>query len=119
MILDTILLTLAEIASTKESGVAILPEMRITLEQGAYPEAHNPYPVSGYDLQLSGNVDYAVIMYDDVKDFKSGSDCHTLSHQELIYGLLRPHACSWCIQRGCILYCRRSPVPIWGQMPES
>lgn len=111
MVLDTILLTLAEITLTKESGVVILPEMRITLAQEVHSGAHTPHPVSGYDLELSGNVDYAVVVYDDVKDYKSGSDYHTLSLQELIYGLLRPHAFSWGIQRGCIQYCKRSPVP--------
>lgn len=54
MILDAILLALAEIASTQKRGVAILPEMRIA--QGDGVQVSNP--VSGYELWLSGNVDY-------------------------------------------------------------
>ncbi|KAF8068651.1 hypothetical protein FPV67DRAFT_1780144 [Lyophyllum atratum] len=66
MILDAILLALAEIASTQKSGVAILPEMRTA--QGDGVQIY--HPVSGYILWLSGNVDYAVIEYDDVRDYK-------------------------------------------------
>ncbi|GLB44047.1 hypothetical protein LshimejAT787_1502310 [Lyophyllum shimeji] len=66
MILDAILLALAEIASTQKSGVAILPEMRIAQGDGVQIS----HPVSGYELWLSGNVDYAVIEYDDVRDYK-------------------------------------------------
>jgi hypothetical protein len=75
MILDAILLALAEIASTRTRGIAILPEMR--LAQG--DEVQISHPVSGYELWLSGNVDYAVIEYEDVKDYKGESDHHTLS----------------------------------------
>lgn len=66
MILDAILLALAEIASTQKRGVAILPEMRIA--QGDGVQVSNP--VSGYELWLSGNVDYVVIEYEDVRDYK-------------------------------------------------
>ena len=66
MILDAILLALAEIASTQKRGVAILPEMRIAQGDGVQIS----HPVSGYELWLSRNVDYAVIEYEDVRDYK-------------------------------------------------
>jgi hypothetical protein len=61
MILDAILITLAEIASTEQRGVAILPEMRIAQGDGV----QIAHPDSGYELWLSGYVDYAVIEYDN------------------------------------------------------
>ncbi|KAF8141943.1 hypothetical protein EV363DRAFT_1392347 [Boletus edulis] len=67
MILDAILLALADISSTKQRGIAILPEMRIA--QGDGVQISNP--ISGYELWLSGHVDYAVIEYEDVRDYKS------------------------------------------------
>jgi len=66
MILDAILLALAEIVSTEKSGVAILPEMRIASGDGVQIS----HPISGYELWLSGNVDYAVLEYEDVRDHK-------------------------------------------------
>ncbi|KIJ42161.1 hypothetical protein M422DRAFT_60388 [Sphaerobolus stellatus SS14] len=66
MVLDSILLALAEIISDKQRGVAILPEMRIAQGDGV-PITH---PVSGYELWLSGSVDYAVIDYEDMRDYK-------------------------------------------------
>jgi len=66
MILDAILLALAEIASTQQKGVAILPEMRIAPGDGVQVS----HPISGYELWLSGNVDYAIIEYEDVMDNK-------------------------------------------------
>lgn len=68
MILDAILLALAEIASAEQRNVAILPEMRIAQGDGV----QIIHSVSGYELWLSGNVDYAVIEYEDVKDYKGG-----------------------------------------------
>jgi hypothetical protein len=47
-----------------KGGVAILPEMRIAQGDGVQIS----HPVSRYELWLSGNVDYAVIEYDDVGD---------------------------------------------------
>lgn len=114
MILDAILLALAEIASTKKSGVAILPEMRIAQGNGVQIS----HPVTGYELWLSGNVDYAVIEYDDVRDYKGGSEYYTLSLHELLHGLLRPFARPWWIQRGRIHDCKRPPTPGRGQTPE-
>ncbi|KIM38265.1 hypothetical protein M413DRAFT_20101 [Hebeloma cylindrosporum] len=67
MILDAVLLALAEISSTQQKQVAILPEMRIGPGDGI----HISHPVSGYELQLGGNVDYAVIEYEDVLDNKA------------------------------------------------
>lgn len=66
MILDAILLALAEIASTETRGVAILPEMRIAQGEGV----RIANPISGFELWLTGNIDYAVIDYDDVWDHK-------------------------------------------------
>lgn len=72
MILDALLLALAELSSTLTKGIAILPEMRIAQGDGVRVS----HPASGYELWLSGNVDYAVIEYDDVKDYKGESDYH-------------------------------------------
>ncbi|KAG6374753.1 hypothetical protein JVT61DRAFT_4129 [Boletus reticuloceps] len=66
MILDAILLALADIFSTQQRGIAILPGTRIA--QGDGVQISNP--VSGYELWLSGHVDYAVIEYEDVRDYK-------------------------------------------------
>jgi hypothetical protein len=68
MILDAIPLALAEISSTTKGGVAILAEMRIA--QGDVVQVS--HPVSGYELWLSGNVDYVVIEYDDTGDYNVG-----------------------------------------------
>jgi hypothetical protein len=107
MILDAVLLTLAEIASTQKRCVAILPQMRIAQGDGVQIS----HPVSGYELWLSGNVDYAVIEYEDVSDYKSEPNYHTPSLHELLHGLFRPLARPWWIQRGRIRYFKRSPVP--------
>jgi hypothetical protein len=107
MILDAVLLTLAEIASTQDRGIAILPEMRIA--QG--DSIQISHPISGYELWLSGNVDYAVIEYEDVGDYKGEPNCHMSSLCELLHSLLRLLAHPWWIQRGCIQYFQRSLVP--------
>ncbi|KIL57920.1 hypothetical protein M378DRAFT_171229 [Amanita muscaria Koide BX008] len=62
MILNEILLALAEISSTQERGVVIFPEMEVT--QGEVSD-----PVSGYEMW---HVDYVtvVIEYEDVWDYK-------------------------------------------------
>ena len=67
MILDAILLTLAEISSTKQRGITIIPEVKIAHRD----EVKISHPNSGYELWLSGTVDYAVVDYDDVDDYKS------------------------------------------------
>ncbi|KAH9040066.1 hypothetical protein EDB85DRAFT_2140703 [Lactarius pseudohatsudake] len=64
MILDVFLLTLRKITSTQEFDVAILPGMRITCGDGVQLS----HPTSGYELWLSGNVDYAVIGYEKNMD---------------------------------------------------
>jgi hypothetical protein len=81
MILNAILLSLAEIASTQKRNVAILPEMRIA-QQDAVQISH---PFSGYELWLSGNIDYAVIEYEDAYDNKSELDYFILSFSKLPY----------------------------------
>ena len=68
MVLDAILLALAEISSTQHKEVAILPGMSIS-------GVKISHPVSGYGLWLSGNLDYAVIEYDDVMDNKGEPNC--------------------------------------------
>ncbi|KAH8995653.1 hypothetical protein EDB92DRAFT_1968910 [Lactarius akahatsu] len=64
MILDAFLLTpsltLWKISSTREFDIAILPEMRVTHGDGVQLS----HPTLGYELWLSGNVDYAVIGYE-------------------------------------------------------
>jgi len=65
MVLDAILLTLAEIVS-KESpprSVAILPEMKLK-------EVLFSNPVTGHDVWFDGSVDYAIIEYEDSGDNK-------------------------------------------------
>ena len=106
MILDVVLLALAEIASTQGRGVAILPEMRLAQGDGVQIS----HPDSGYELWLSGSVDYAVIEYEDVWDYKGEPHCHTPSLRELLHGLFRSLARPWWIQRGCIRNFKRSPV---------
>ena len=95
MILDAILLMLTEIASVEHRSVAILPEMRIS--QG--DEVQIIHPISGYELWLSGNVDYAVIEYDNVRDYKGKSGYYPPSLCGLLNGLSRPLACLRWIQR--------------------
>ena len=107
MILDAILLTLVKIVSTQQRRVAILPEMRITEGDGVQIS----HPVSGYELWLSGNVDYVVIEYENVKDNKGESEYQTTAFHGLLHGLLRPLARPWWIQRRCIRDFKRSPVP--------
>jgi hypothetical protein len=63
MILDAILLALAGMSSTQNGGVAILPGMRI--DQGDGTDSSH-----GCELWLPGNVDYTIIEYEDVKDYK-------------------------------------------------
>ena len=66
MILDAVLLTVARIVYDEQSKseVAILPEMRITPSDGV--QLINP--ASGYEIWVSGTVDYAVIQYTDERD---------------------------------------------------
>jgi len=66
MIIDAIVLALTEIASAEQRNVAILPEMRLAQGDGV----QITHPVSGYELWLSGNLDYAVIEYENVWDYK-------------------------------------------------
>ena len=75
MTLDAILLALAGILSNNKRGVAILPEVRIAQGDGIQIS----HPISGYELWLTGNADYAVIKYDDVRDYKGGCGHYTLS----------------------------------------
>ncbi|PCH42710.1 hypothetical protein WOLCODRAFT_163991 [Wolfiporia cocos MD-104 SS10] len=69
MILEAILLTLAKIASEPDSklDVAIFPEMNFVPTGGV--QLVNP--LSGYELWLSGSVDYAVIRYKNIKSNKA------------------------------------------------
>jgi hypothetical protein len=69
MILDAILIALTEIASVEQRSVAILPEMRIPRGD----EVQIVHPISGYELWLIGNVNYAIIEYDNVMDNKGKS----------------------------------------------
>ena len=68
MVLDAVLLSLAKVAADKElkTDVAIFPGMRLAQEDGV--QIVNP--ISGYELWLSGNVDYSVVQYEDVLDNK-------------------------------------------------
>ena len=91
MVLDAILLAVTQIFSTQKSDIAILPEMRIAQGDGI----QICHPVSGYELWLSGNVDYAIIEYDDIEDKKGESKYQTLYLK--IHGILRPLTAPWRI----------------------
>ncbi|PPQ74684.1 hypothetical protein CVT26_007667 [Gymnopilus dilepis] len=65
MILDAVLLALGK-TSLPGCAVAILPEMRIATGDGI--KVRNP--ATGYELWLTGNIDYAVIGYKDELDNK-------------------------------------------------
>jgi hypothetical protein len=75
-ILDSILLALAEISSTRhwQKSVATFPKLRIAQGDGV----QTSHPVSGhhYELWLSGSVDYAINEYEDVMDNRT-----KLNHQ--------------------------------------
>ena len=88
MILDAILLTVWEIASTQQRDVAIIPEMRLDGVQISHP-------VSGYELQLSGKLDYVAIEYENV--YKGESECYyqALSLHKLLLDLLRLFGWPW------------------------
>ncbi|KAH9176693.1 hypothetical protein EDB89DRAFT_1939413 [Lactarius sanguifluus] len=59
MIINAILLTLRKITSTQHTDIAILPEMKITDDDGV----RIVHPTSGYELWLNGCVDYVVVEY--------------------------------------------------------
>lgn len=87
MIFDAILLALAEIVSNEQYGVAILPEMRI--DKGGGEGVLITNPVSGYELWVSGNVDYVAIEYEDVSYNKDCLlDSNGLSYLHLARGHL-------------------------------
>ena len=70
MILDAVLLALADVVSAEQRCVAILPDMKFASGNGISIKN----PVSGYELWLDGSVDYAVIEYDDKSDNKGQPD---------------------------------------------
>jgi hypothetical protein len=115
MILDAILLTSAQICSAQQRKVAILPGLRIAQEEGV----RIAHPVSGYEVWLSGNVDYAVIEYEDEDNRGTSGYCGTLSLRECsIYGPIRPFTRSGWIQRGCTRHFDRSHAPRRSQRSE-
>ena len=73
MILDAVLLTLGSIVddARPKLRVAILPETRMgsSASDWNFSGVHVKNPVSGYELLLTGTMDYAVLRYDrlDVK----------------------------------------------------
>ncbi len=107
MILDAILLAVAQIFSTQKNGIAILPEMRIAQGEGV----QICHPVSGYELWLSGNVDYAILEYEDVEDNKGKSEYQTPSLCQILPGVLRPLAPPWRFQRRRNRDFKWSPIP--------
>jgi len=72
MVLDAVLLSLAKIASGPWD-VVIFPDMRLTPTDGVQVINH----LSGYEVWLSGSVDYAIIQYKDKEENKGvvGSCC--------------------------------------------
>ena len=66
--MDAILLALAEITSAQsDRKIALFTELK-------FAETQISHPTSGYELQLTGNVDYAVLLYNDKGDLKCKSD---------------------------------------------
>lgn len=68
MVLEAILLGVAEIVSNEKRGVAIVPEMKIA--RGGVSITHTD---SGYELWLDGSINYAVVEFEDVKGHKGES----------------------------------------------
>ena len=60
MILDSILLALRKNSSTQQRDIAIIPTMIMTSGRDDVTLSH---PVSGYQLRLSGKIDYVIIDY--------------------------------------------------------
>jgi len=71
MILDAVLLTLGRIVHDAQPklDVAILPETRIEPINWNLSGIHVKNPVSGYELLLTGTMDYAVLRYHDEDRF--------------------------------------------------
>ena len=67
MILDAVLLTLGSVVhdAQTEHSVAILPETRIGSIGWNLSGIHVKNPVSGYEIILTGTMDYAVLRYKD------------------------------------------------------
>jgi hypothetical protein len=61
MILDAILLAMRKVSSAQKRDVAIIPVGKTCQDDDEILISH---PVSGYQLRLSGKVDYVVIEYD-------------------------------------------------------
>ncbi|KAH9953295.1 hypothetical protein BC827DRAFT_1249215 [Russula dissimulans] len=66
MILDAILLTIADISldAKEKLPVAIFPKMRIASGDGVLVKN----PVNQFEVWLTGNVDYGVCTYEDEED---------------------------------------------------
>jgi hypothetical protein len=74
MILDAVLFTLGNIVrDTKPPGhsVTILPEMSFGSLQWDFSGIPVENPESGYEILLTGTMDYAVLRYQDCHDVKS------------------------------------------------
>src|SRR5260370_32561617 len=68
MILDAILITLAKITGKMcpAKKVAILPEMTIGPSEGIYvTNVH-----TGFELYLTGSLDYGILLYDDQREHR-------------------------------------------------
>lgn len=72
MILDAVLLTLGSIVhdAHPKRGVAILPETTIGSIDWNLMGIQVKNPVSGYEIFLTGTMDYAVVRYKDCYDIK-------------------------------------------------
>ena len=70
MIIDAVLLTLGSIMrdAKPELSIAILPETRIGSPNCDVSGIQVKNPVSGYELLLTGTMDYAVLRYKDCLD---------------------------------------------------
>lgn len=72
MIVDAVLLTLRRISKSQDRDVAILPDLR--LGHGTGVKVTNPD--TGYELRLTGNVDFGVVNYENIEDYAGESEYH-------------------------------------------
>lgn len=106
VILDAILLELAEIASDKKMHVDIIPEMRV---HGPADGIQITNPSTGYELWLGGVVDYVLVKFGDLE-----RNIGELSLQvsELPHiNLFRVRYWPWWIQNGYVRHSKYSPIP--------
>ena len=74
------LLTLRKFSKSEKQDIAILPE--IMLRGDGVKVTH---PATGYELWLTGNVDYGVLDYDKVEDYHGESEFYHITNCFLVF----------------------------------